>query len=179
MRIKLKVYIRKHEAIIITVIVLLGILYNSELNLDSSLCSVKNPDIDCTQRGIIPLATIQQQQMLFQSGQNSTGGAVNWAKTTGFGTHYINGVAVPEYRNGYQHAVCDLNATMTCEYHFDTYNALDFPFGTVLHLADWLTITVGFLDENLWQGTIWVVVMLLLYIGLKRLDKVWKKHIRF
>lgn len=155
MKINIKFEIKKHEAVLITIVILLGILYISEINLDTTTCSIKNPDIDCSQRGLIDISQLQNSPM--------------WTKTTGLGTHYINGLPVPEYRNGYQHAVCDLGNT-TCEYHFDTYQALDFPFGLVLHVADALSLYVGYLDENLWQATIWASSIFLLYFGLKEIE---------
>lgn len=164
MKFRVKIMVKKHEAVLITIIVLLGILYNSELSLDSSTCSVKNPNIDCSQRGLLNYADLVNNPQ--------------WSKTTGFGTHWINGAPVPEFRSGYQHAVCDLNNTMTCEYHFDTYPALDFPFGFVLHIADALTLYVGYLDENLWQATIWIAIIFTLYLTLRFIEHKLK-HIKF
>ena len=163
--IEIKFEIKKHEAIIITLIIIMALIYLSEITLDSSSCSKKLPDIDCTQRGIITYNAII-------TSQNST----HWVQTTGFGTHYVtafstNGSSyiypVPEFRNGFQHAVCDLNNTMICEYHYDTYNALDFPFGTVLHVADALTLYIGVLNEDLWQATIWGVSIIGIYFLLR------------
>lgn len=160
--IDIKWEIEKHEAILITLTILLAAIYVSEITIDSGSCSKKNPNIDCSQRGILSISQIQNMP--------------GWVQTTGFGTHYASAInqdgttsiaPIPEFRNGFQHAVCDLNATSTCEYHFDTYNALDIPFGTVLHLADTLTLYIGIFNEEIWQAIIWIAVFLSLYFGLR------------
>lgn len=156
MKFRLKRQLKKHEAVVITLGVILAIVYFSESQLDTTTCSVKNPDIDCSQRGYIDISQLQNNPV--------------WTKTTGLGLHYINGLPVPEYRNGYQHAVCDLGNS-TCEYHFDTYQALDAPFGTVLHVADALTLYVGGLDEFWWQALIWGGGIFLFYLMLKEFDR--------
>ena len=166
--IDIKWEIEKHEAIMITIVILLALIYVSEITIDSGSCSKKNPDIDCSQKGLISYNAIV-------TGQNGT----HWIQTTGFGTHYVTQTnpdgsttlyPVPEFRNGFQHAVCDLNMTTICEYHFDTYNAVDPPFGTVLHLADALTLYVGFLNEDLWQATIWISMIFGLYFALRFME---------
>lgn len=165
LEISLRWEMKKHEAVMITIVILLGIIFVSEITIDNGSCSKKNPNIDCGQRGLLNYTNVASNPI--------------WTKTTGFGTHYITQTnpdsstsffAVPEFRNGFQHAVCDLNMTMVCEYHFDTYNALDFPFGTVLHLADTLTLYVGFLNEDIWQAVIWGTIFFSLYFTLRFIE---------
>lgn len=160
--IDIKWEIKKHEAIVIATVIVLALIFVGEVTIDNGSCSKKLPDIDCSQRGTLNYADIYMNPQ--------------WVKTTGFGTHYVtafnqNGSSyiypVPEFRNGFQHAVCDLNGTATCEYHYDTYNALDFPFGTILHLADAATLYIGVLNEDLWQAVIWISIISSLYVGLR------------
>lgn len=160
--------LKKHEAITIALIIILALVFFSEITIDSGSCSKKLPDIDCSQRGIVTYNSII-------TNANST----HWIQTTGGGLHWVTAInpngssyfyPVPEFRNGFQHAVCDLNGTTVCEYHYDTYNALDFPFGTILHLADTLTLYVGVLNEDLWQATIWILLILGIYFLLRFIE---------
>ena len=149
--------IKKHEGVFIAFIATIVILYIGESSIDSSSCSVKNPSVDCTQRGLIDISHVYPW---------------NYTQTTGIGAHYINGVPAPEFRGnpvtniygGYQHVVCDLGNS-TCEWHLDKYQALDFPFGTILHLADYLTLAVpGIFSEDVWQTLIWILIIASVYL---------------
>lgn len=151
----IRIELKKHEAVFIAFLILLAIVGVTEILSDSTTCSKQNPDFDCSQRGLINVSQLYNNK--------------TWTQTTGFGIHYVNNVPVPEFRNGYQHAVCDLG-NATCEYHFDTFNALDFPFGLILHEADTLNLFVGVFSEDVWQAILWIAIISSVYIFLRAME---------
>jgi len=159
---ELVIRIKRHEGIVIAFVAIIILMYVGEAQADAGNCTKKNPQLDCSQRGTIELSQITPY---------------NFTQTTGLGTHYVNGIPSLEFRGtnnnqygNFQHVVCD-NGNTTCSWHLDKYPALDFPLGTVLHLSDFLTLSVGLLSEDLWQLTIWIIIVTVFYFVVKTIEE--------
>lgn len=147
----IKIEVERHWVILAAVTAIVSLLWLGSAYADQANCTKENPLLDCNQRGTIDISNIRN---------NST-----WTQTTGFGVHWeanAQGFQVPqpEFRNGYYHAICSINNS-TCFWHIDKYPATqDIPFGTILHLADYLTITVSLFGETVWQLILWIAIVL-------------------
>lgn len=146
----LKIEVERHWIILTAVSVIFTLLYFGSVYADQSNCSTKNPTVDCAQRGTIDISQLYNN--------------ASWVQTSGFGSHWIVDSTgkinfQPEFRDGYYHAVC-ANLNTTCNWHIDKYPATqDIPFGTILHLSDYLTLVTPLGSEKMWQLILWVGIV--------------------
>lgn len=149
----------QHVLVFTLLVLFLFAIYASNHFAVGNNCHALNPSIDCTQRGTITRSEVMNNC---------------WINVSTISLHGMDEYReLPSCADGLKHAKFERGSNVGT-WHYDKYNAVNFPLGSIDHFGDFLSIHTHINESLIFIG-IWGVIFFGGYYIIREFQYIGKK----